>query len=228
MKLMYVPAGEFQMGSNNSNNDDKPVHTVSLDAFWIDQTDVTNAMYAKCVSAGFCQPPSNISSSTQPSYYDNRQFADYPVIYVNWSQADTYCKWVGRSLPTEAQWEKAARSTDGRTFPWGEEIDESLANYNNNVRDTTRVGDYPSGASPYGALDMAGNVSQWVADWYDSKYYQNSPQNNPTGPSSGQYRVLRGGSWLEIGFSSRSAVRVGSDPMIQSIDHGFRCSVSRP
>jgi len=217
MKLMFVPAGEFQMGSkNNGNSNEKPVHTVNLDAYWIDQTDVTNAMYARCVSAGSCKPP-----QCSPSGFTGDH---QPVVCVNWSQADAYCKWAGRSLPTEAQWEKAARSADGRTYPWGNQApDNSLLNYNSNVGKTTDVGRYPGGASPYGALDMAGNVWEWVADWYTSSYYSNSPQSNPTGPDSGSSRVLRGGSWSS--YASESAFRSSNDPTSQVDNIGFRCSV---
>ena len=226
MTLLYIPQGSFQMGSKDGSIDDeKPAHTLFLDAFWIDQTDVTNAMFAGCVSAGKCKPPQFSTSITRKSYYDNAQYADYPVIYIDWSQADAYCKWAGRSLPSEAQWEKAARGTDGRTYPWGEGIDSSKANYNGS--DTSKVGSYPDGASPYGALDMAGNVGQWVADWYDSTYYQNSPQKNPTGPASGSSRVVRGGSWFSSDDGARSARRDGDDPSDQ-INYlvGLRCSVS--
>ena len=219
MKLMYVPAGKFQMGSKDFS--EAQPHTVNLDAFWIDQTDVTNAMYAKCVSAGSCK---SSTSSSDSKFNGNQQ----PVVGVDWSQADAYCKWAGRSLPTEAQWEKAARGTDGRTYPWGNQLpDKSLLNYNSNLGKTTDVGSYPSGASPYGALDMAGNVWQWVADWYDPNYYQNSPQNNPTGPSSGKYRSLHGGSWDDNNvYYSFSAYRYFYNPSYLSDYFGFRCAVS--
>ena len=204
MTLMYVPAGNFLMGSAEQDpyipEDEKPQHTVYLDAYWIDKTDVTNKMYALCMAnKGACNPPTNTSSSTRSSYYSNPQYDNYPVIYVTWGMADTYCKWAGRQLPTEAQWEKAARGTDSRLYPWGNLIDCSLANYRGKkgycVGDTTEVGDYPKGASIYGTLDMAGNVDQWVADWYDANYYNWSPSFNPLGAASSQYRVLRGGPW---------------------------------
>jgi len=232
MKLLYVPAGEFQMGDNNGQPSEMPEHTVYLDAYWIDQTDVTNAMFAQYVSSdGGNEPPSKNSSITRKSYWHNSEYADYPVIYVSWDQADTYCKWAGRSLPTEAQWEKAARGTDGRTYPWGEGIDKTKANYllrvaDQGAADTTEVGSYPAGASPYGALDMAGNVWQWVADWYDSGYYAGSPKQNPTGPDSGTTRVARGGSAGNQGGLIYSALRLEGDPAYQSFDTGFRCALN--
>jgi serine/threonine-protein kinase len=246
MTLLYIPAGDFQMGSTevqfqaavtacvslgNKQADcqasfinEKPVHKVSLDAFWIDQTLVTNGKYAKCVKDGICLPPLRTDSNTQKTYYGDAQFFDYPVINVIWSQANTYCKWAGRSLPTEAQWEKAAHGADGRTYPWGEGIDPQKATYN--AKDTTQVGSFPTGASPYGAADMAGNVFQWVADWYDEKYYTNSPDQNPTGPESGTLRVLRGGSWNNNEIGLRSSLRGKDDPAKGFADVGFRCAIS--
>jgi serine/threonine protein kinase len=224
MPMVYVPEGDFTMGSNKSLNE-QPIHTVYLDAFWIDQTEVTNAMYALCVSVGVCQPPSDNSSSTRSTYYGNSQYADYPVVYVNWNDADTYCQWAGARLPTEAEWEKAARGTDGRTYPWGEEFDCQKANHYRCVRnDTSQVGSYESGKSPYGAYDMAGNVWEWVADWYSDAYYSSSPTNNPTGPISGEYRVLRGGSWRDLYNELRSAYRYKYDPTFSYLSFGFRCA----
>lgn len=227
MILVYVSAGNFTMGSNNAGSDEQPVHTVYLDAFWIDKTDVTNKMYALCVSGGTCQPPRATKSTTRSSYYGNSQYDDYPVIYVDWNMAGTYCTWAGRQLPTEAQWEKAARGTDGRTYPWGNDPpNNNLSNNHFNIGDTSEVGKYPNGASPYGALDMAGNVWQWVADWYDAHYYSSSPSSNPLGPTSGQYRVQRGGEWNSNDGSVRSAGRSWDHPS-NAYDHiGFRCSLS--
>ena len=224
MKLMYIPAGAFQMGSEKGNSDEGPVHTVALDAFWIDQTDITNAMYAMCVSAKVCNEPWATGSYSRPIYYGNFLYADYPVVDVDWSQADAYCKWAGRSLPTEAQWEKAARGTDGRTYPWGEGVNLSKANYNGS--DTTKAGSYPNGASPYGALDMAGNVLQWVADWYNSDYYAKSLEKDPPGPSSGNGRVMRGGSWHANEDNVRSSVRSVYKPSEWYSYLGFRCAMS--
>ena len=225
MVMVYVPAGEFSMGSDEGDDDEQPVHTVYLDAYWIDQTEVTNAMYEKCVAAGVCSKPAKSQSYTRASYYGNPTYADYPVIYVNWYQAEEYCQWAGRELPTEAQWEKAARGTDGRTFPWGNATPTSdLANFNSNIGDTTEVGSYPDGASPYGALDMAGNVWEWVADWQGD--YPSGMVSNPMGPASGEYRVLRGGSWDNNEGLIRSADRDGDYPSCANRNNGFRCATS--
>ena len=227
--LVYVPAGEFTMGNDYF---DAPIHTVYLDAFWIDQTEVTNKQYKICVDAGTCEPPSDTSSDTHPSYYGNPEFDDYPVIYVNWDKANRYCKvWIGTSgsLPTEAQWEKAARGTDAYTYPWGNEAPSSeLLNYLVTVGDTTEVGSYPAGASVYGALDMAGNVLEWVNDWYGETYYlRSNSSNNPIGPDTGQTRVLRGGSWQYYNESdARSDFRSGNNPTSSDNDVGFRCARS--
>jgi eukaryotic-like serine/threonine-protein kinase len=230
MTLVYVPAGEFLMGSTNADSmagdREKPQHTVTLDAFWIDRTEVTNAMYAKCVQAGGCEMPAESKSFTRDSYYGNPKYDDYPVIYVNWQQADAYCRWAGKRLPTEAEWEKAARGTDARVYPWGNEApDSQKANYNNSGGDTTAVGEYPAGTSPYGALDMAGNVWEWVNDWADENYYGVSPGSNPQGPATGTSRVLRGCDWYNYGnvINLRVAYRAYYKPSVQSFGVGFRC-----
>jgi serine/threonine-protein kinase len=228
MVLLYVPAGEFLMGSNDkplandqspSYYDNYPQHSVTLDAFWIDQTEVTNKQYVQCVAEKACILPLDLKSPMRSSYYGDPQFENYPVIYVEWGMAKTYCEWAGRRLPTEAEWEKAARGMDGRIYPWGNDSpNDNLLNYNSAERDTTEVGTYPNGKSPYGALDMAGNVWEWVNDWYDGAYYQNSPSSNPLGPEvaeseTGYARVLRGGSWYFEEGSFRSIFRAGVIPV---------------
>ena len=229
--MLFVPAGEFTMGNDNGGSDEKPAHSVYLDSYWIDQTEVTNAMYEKCVNAGACQPPVETSSSTHSSYYGNSEFDDFPVIYVSWNYANAYCKWRGWTrLPTEAEWEKAASWDDQtkakRVYPWGDSIDCSFANYSSCKGDTTKVGSYPSGASFYGVLDMAGNVWEMVADWYQA-YPGNTESNSPYGTT---YRVLRGGSWSDDdGGSVRSSVRdLLSSPNEFYNYMGFRCASSFP
>ena len=219
--MRLVPAGEFTMGSENYDHE-KPIHTVYLDAFYMDIYEVTNALYKACEEAGGCTPPQDTSR------YDDPKYENHPVVYVDWNQATAYCEWRGASLPTEAQWEKAARGTDGRTYPWGEGIDCDKANYYSCKGDTTPVGNYESGKSPYGIYDMAGNVWEWVNDWYDSEYYKSSPSANPLGPDSGQYRVLRGGSWGSADYDIPSADRFYYSPVNIRSFVGFRCARSLP
>ncbi len=230
MTLLYVPEGEFAMGSDASP-DEQPIHQVTLSAFWIDQTEVTNAMYEKCVDAKQCRPTVAVTSNTRDLYFYNPNFGNYPVVFVSSNDANAYCSWIGRRLPTEAEWEKAARGTDGSTYPWGN--DEPASNFLNlDIADTVEVGQYPDGASVYGALDMAGNVYEWVADWYDDAYYQESPASDPLGPENpidsnfGELRVLRGGSWYKLEGSLRSADRYQNGIRFNSSFVGFRCALS--
>jgi formylglycine-generating enzyme required for sulfatase activity len=245
MPMAFIPNGSFYMGGvdTDAQPDEKPAHNVTMSGFWMDKLEVTNGMYTLCVKAGKCKPPREFKSSTRKSYFNNPDFTDFPVIQVSWGDADNYCKWAGRRLPTEAEWEYAARgSADYRRFPWGEQSpDNTLANYDYGVRDTAKVGSYPAGASPFGILDLAGNVWEWVADYYDPKYYEGMPSQNPAGPSvavgQGLRRVLRGGSWVEGFKDTRVSNRgYGASPDLsadsksekykgEANNHtGFRCA----
>ena len=227
MVLVYVPGGKFAMGSEDGEKDEKPVHTLNLDVFWIDQTEVTNKMYNLCVEAGVCDEPYSKSSFIRSNYYGNPEFENYPVIHVDYDNAKVYCEWAERRLPTEAEWEKAARGKYAFVYPWGDNLPTSdLLNYNRVVGDTVEVGSYKSGTSPYGALDMAGNVWEWVADWYDPSYYLKSPLSNPPGPDSGFYGVLRGGAWGNIADYVRSSHRFEVELSFTSHSAGFRCAKS--
>jgi len=233
--LVYVPEGEFMMGSDNNIYPEEPVHAVYLDAYWIDQTEVTNGMYRQCTLAGECAAPYSFNMDFKDGgYYGFPQFNNYPVVFVNWDQANSYCQWAGRRLPTEAEWEKAARGTDERLYPWGNQTpNQSLANYVYNINaatlpGTTQVGTYhPAGDSPYGAYDMAGNVEEWVSDWFSYTYYSESPYKNPTGPASGDdLRSTRGGSWRGDEWSIFSYTRPYTNPDDSTTNIGFRCAVS--
>ncbi len=215
MAMVYVPAGKFKMGSNYGDNDEMPVHTVYLDAYWIDKYEVTNAQYKSCVHAGDCNQP-------EIGHYGNSDYEDYPVTFVSWYDAEGYCTWAGRKLPTEAEWEKIAKREDERTYLWGEGIYGSYENY---TLGTPPARSYTDGASSVWVTDMAGNVWEWVADWYDADYYDSSPSKNPEGPSSGDDRVIRGGTsypnvWV------RPASRGRYDPVNIDGDLGFRCALS--
>ncbi|HEY9153260.1 MAG TPA: SUMF1/EgtB/PvdO family nonheme iron enzyme [Anaerolineales bacterium] len=221
MNQVYIPAGEFNMGQDTGFVGYKP-HKVYLDAYWIDQVDVTNAMYALCLKAGTCSHPARYNN-----YFDNPKYADYPVVYVTWYAAQDFCKWEGGDLPTEAQWEKAARGLDGRPYPWGTSLpDISLLNYNGDHGDIVSAYDYLFGLSPYGVLQMSGNVRQWMFDWYQRNYYSISPYKNPQGPDSGQYKSLRGGAFNDNSDEVKTYYRAYHDPTSAGQERGFRCAQS--
>jgi len=259
MVLVYIPAGEFTMGSD-SDASAKPAHTVYLDAYWIDRTEVTNTMFTAFIAAtgyqtdavkqggGYVFTDGDWQYVKGPSWKHPHGrgtnldgLGDYPVVEVSWNDAAAYCQWAGRRLPTEAEWEKAARGTDGRTYPWGEQppagnllnfADQNLpvsfadTNTNDGYQFSAPVGRFPEGASPYGVMDMAGNVWEWVADFFSDTYYQESPASNPPGPASGDARVLRGGSWGNDLVEVRTFFRRGHSADVPSDRLGFRCAAS--
>jgi len=224
MTMLYIPAGEFTMGADGYTPKTAPEHRVYLDAYWIDQTEVTNEMYARCVEAEVCRRP--IQSSDVNPYYDNPEYVNYPVVYVSWRSAARYCKWAGRRLPTEAEWEKAARGPDGNPYPWGnEEPGAHLLNYQDNIGGPLPVDRYPLGASPYGVLNMAGNVREWVRDWFSPTYYTKwKYYTNPKGPGGGAKKSLRGGGFRDTAQQVFAFNRFAHNPTSAGIDRGFRCA----
>jgi eukaryotic-like serine/threonine-protein kinase len=225
MTQVYVPAGEFIMGSNEDpKSKEYPQRPVYLDAFWMDKYEVSNAMYEKCVADGACWEP---VPRLNP-YYGKWVYRNLPVVYVNWYAADAYCTWAGRRLPTEAEWEKAARGTDARYFPWGNsKANPRLANFTESLfLEFLPVTRYPLGASPYGALNMAGNVREWVADWFDNRYYFEAPYKNPTGPETGTERSLRGGAYDAVLDDITTSRRFKHEPDSAGLSRGFRCAES--
>ncbi|MBN1265648.1 MAG: formylglycine-generating enzyme family protein [Anaerolineales bacterium] len=276
MELVYVPEGRFTMGSDGTQwvwngsmavgdlglqvyTDESPAHDIYLDAYWIDRTEVTVAMFRAFVEEtgfittaereGWGAPWTNNPQEDEwphvpgtdwrhPHGPDSAGQAGHPVVQVTWDDAAAYCAWAGGSLPTEAQWEKAARGTDGRWWPWGNVFDSGMGNFcdencpvdrqNDHGSDdgyalTAPVGSFPTGASTYGAFDMAGNVWEWTADWYDEDSYTESAYENPTGPSFGTERVQRGGAWYDNGSWVRTTVRHSTPGWMRFDDLGFRC-----
>jgi formylglycine-generating enzyme required for sulfatase activity/endonuclease YncB( thermonuclease family) len=248
MTVVYIAAGEFIMGTSDAQvevlltecwycdrevlSDEQPQHTVFVDAFWIDRTEVTNAQFRLCVEEGACK---------EPEFWGDIRLdgSALPVVGVAWEDATAYCRWAGGRLPTEAEWEKAARGTDGRVYPWGNDFDGIRANFcdrscefwdedhdldvNDGSPKTAPVGSYPAGASALGVLDMAGNVWEWSADWYGKGYYRQSPAENPQGPESGEYRAARSGSWETDIVLLRTSIHEGLKPDARLDDVGFRC-----
>lgn len=242
ISMQLIPAGEFEMGSNNGDLDERPPHAVYLDTFYIDTFEVTNAMYRECVNSGVCQPPTQFDSYTRSIYYNDSQYDIYPVVYVTWDMAQTFCAWRGGRLPTEAEWEKSARGSQGYKYPWGNELNGNIMNFcdgncplgwadqnhNDGFDDTAPVNSFPEAVSSYGVYNLSGNVWEWVADWYSSSYYASSPQENPIGPSAGNRRVIRGGSWGDVIDYTRAARRSKFDPTVPYSTLGFRCAVDAP
>lgn len=236
--MVFVPAGDFLMGSSDADielykeifplrdisrfDNERPQRTVYVDAFYIDKLEVTNQQFKQFLSDTGYKPKHYLD-------YPPHNTEDQPAVVLDWSDAAAYAKWAGKRLPTEAEWEKAARGTDGRIWPWGNEWDPTKLSGNDGTGLidgyvlTAPVGQFPQGASPYGALDMAGNLWEWVSDWYVSDYYEYAPNKNPMGPESGDGRVLKGGGWAENLDFTRCANRFGGNP--GSLIIGFRCAM---
>jgi formylglycine-generating enzyme required for sulfatase activity len=223
--VVYVPQGDFVMGKDETTpSDHAPAHTISLDGFWIHQTEVTNGMYATCVALGICTAPAVETGS--PNRYADARYTNAPVGSVDWDQAEAYCEWIEGRLPTEAEWEKAARGTEAATYPWGETDPAcDLLNYSGCLPTPAPeiIRTYPLGASPYNLADTAGNVSEWVYDWYASDYYPASPADSPSGPATGEKRVVRGSNYLTPVEDLEIVLRDSLKPDKHAADLGFRC-----
>jgi len=225
--MVLIPAGEFLMGAEDGLPDARPMHRTHLSSYWIDKYEVTNAQYRQCAVSGVCPPPKDRSA------FDDPQHTQHPVTNVTWVQARTYCHWSGRRLATEAEWEKAARGTDGRRYPWGNNEDvlkgrlkeRNLRPVNNEVEP---VGSLPEAASPYGVYDLVGNVWEWVKDWYAEDFYASAPSHDPQGPLRGSFRVLRGGDWSQSLLELRASYRGWDEMTYWGPTLGFRCAADVP
>jgi len=235
--MVLIPAGPFSMGvpkgDRDGGRDEYPRHEVSLDAYYIDKYEVTNGRYLEFVRGTGHRSPLHPKDPSRNLWNGNQMpesIADRPVINVDWHDAEAYCRWAGKRLPTEAEWEKAAKGTEDRRFPWGNvEPTAKHLNYNQQwigEKTLMPVGSYEAGKSPYGAYDMAGNVWEWVADWYDPGYYEKSPAKNPKGPDRGTDKVLRSSGWQVETPMVRIFTRVKSNPFIRNESTGFRCAAS--
>ena len=266
VNMVLIPAGEFTMGNSMEQSltecirlfpkdsatnckeeyfaDETPSHKVYLDSYYFDKYEVTNILYKACVEAGACQPPSKTASETHESYYGETEFNEYPVIWVNWNMAQTYCEWRGARLPTEAEWEKAARGISSLNYPWGNAYEGLKANscdincprkfanksFADGFDEVAPVTSFPDGASSFGIFNMSGNVSEWVFDWYSPGYYTLTNENgkNPHGPAIGEEHVFRGGSWSRFPINLRLVTRSKKEPGFMASDLGFRCASDVP
>jgi len=245
-RMIFVPGGQFRMGNDAADPDEAPFHRVRLDPYFIDEYEVTNSQYAICVEEGECDPPNRRGATLYQSYYGEPAFEDYPVIFVSWFQAQAFCAWRGGRLPTEAEWERAAsfdvQQGIRHIYPWGDEFDGELLNFcdvncpdadrdvafDDGFGDTAPVGSYQEGRSPINIFDVSGNVMEWVSDWYDSDYYQFSTDTNPQGPLEGEFKALRGGSWLSSMDEARTTGRSSYHPTVSRANLGFRCAMTAP
>jgi formylglycine-generating enzyme len=224
--MVLVPAGEFTMGSEQGDDDEQPVHRVFIDSFYLDTFEVTNGRFAKFVEAIQSEPPWGFADQETPVVH-----AEQPVRWVNWLEATGYCLWAGKRLPTEAEWEKAARGTDGRIYPWGNEPPtptQAVFGLKEGAETVSPIGNRDPGRSPYGIHDLAGNLYEWVADWYDEAIYTPNPTIDPRGPAEGALKVQRGGSYLNNPYRLRASFRTKSDPTEHAPNVGFRCAQDVP
>ena len=234
--MVRIPAGPFLMGSNDGLPNERPEHSVTLSDFYMDQYEVTAGRYQKFLESGKHEIPATWDDDAAHSLEDR------PAVGMTWTEAANYCQWTGKRLPTEAEWEKAARGTDGRRYPWGHmQPFVDIANYNRGIWVSEAVTLVPVGSgqegmsvrhglkeggkSPYGLFHMAGNAAEWVNDWYDREYYQQSPDKNPSGPTTGEKRVLRGGSWADLPTALRVTARFSAEPAFEDRTIGFRCAM---
>ncbi len=220
-EMVLVPAGDLRMGSNSPGHEEEnPEHKVRLKPFYLDRHEVTNMQYKDFVDVAGHRTPVHWQNGTFPNGK-----ADHPVVNVSWEDARVYAEWVGKRLPTEAEWEWAARGTEQREYPWGKQCTPDFANYANAEGKTTSVTKYPKGASEFGLLDMCGNVGEWVSDWFEEKYYARSPESDPQGPPEGSIKVYRGGGYHTNRMDIRAAARHSANPTVYQEYIGFRCAM---
>lgn len=233
--MVLVPAGEFLMGSKGLSGIEEPIHQVYLDSFYIDKFEVTFEQYARFLNeeGNQFEGLANWIEANDPDLHVHEiegvwqvdpGFENFPMNEMTWYGARAYCAWRDARLPTEAEWEKAARGTDGRLYPWGDEADCSKANFKGCNTGAVPVDAYPEGVSPYGAFNMAGNIMEWVNDWFDETYYANSPYENPPGPENGTHRVFRGGAFINGAHHIRTTYRWPKLPVLTYVATGFRCA----
>ncbi|NJN97875.1 MAG: SUMF1/EgtB/PvdO family nonheme iron enzyme [Anaerolineales bacterium] len=221
--MVLIPAGSFLMGSSTGQPNEAPEHAVSLDAFYLDIFEVSNAQYRACVADGGCTPGSKVDSFTYKGYRDDPTYNDYPMVGVTWDQAAAYCRWAGKRLPTEAEWEYAASGPENLIWPWGNTFNAQLSAAS--AGDTQPVASYADGVSPFGVYNMAGNVGEWVEDVYNETFYANSPASNPVSTGDGTGRIFRGGSFANPdGAFFTTSRRYGNDRTFNDVDVGFRCA----